>query len=656
MKPNVARPPLVVTGMHRSGTSFVASLLNGLGISMGDRVQPADGHNKAGYAEDSEFRDLQCEMLLAATPANDGGHPDWGWTEQERLDRSVFERFKVRATDLISSRVARGGPWGWKNPRTTVQLEFWDRLLPQPRYLFLYRLPWEVSDSMQRLGADVFLRHPTYGYRIWNYYNRQILDFLHHIGDRGVLVSANAVFEEPERMDTLLRERFGLIVPDGFVRSQIRTPLFRHSALGAALATILQEVRPQTMKLLRDLDAAAALPAQATWVPAAQTASSPAQPQVSVVVPCFNHGEFLIEAVASVEESAGHHPVEIVIVNDGSTEAHTLDVLAGLSRLGYRVLDRENGGLPSARNFGAAATTGRYIVPLDADNRLRPGFISAAIGALDADPAAGVFYSDRFDFGLRNAAVRVPEFDLALLLRGNYIDACAVVRREVWDQVAGWDTNLSNWQDWDLWIGAAERGWRFVHWPEMGFDYRVRPDSMVSACLREEVGVHLQSYIVRKHAATYAKHLPDLLRAAQDAERAAQNAERTVQNAERATRNAERVAEEANRIAEDAQAAHLAVAGQLDLAKETIRDLGRNVVELHTALTMSHQELLDCREKQDALDLSCAAARQETARLYEELDRWRLRVQTIEGTTAWRLRAKVLRLRGWLSPKVKRPG
>lgn len=62
--------------------------------------------------------------------------------------------------------------------------------------MLVYRKPWLVADSIQRLGADVFLRHPTWGYRIWQYYNTRLLDFYLRHRDRCLLIATDALPEK----------------------------------------------------------------------------------------------------------------------------------------------------------------------------------------------------------------------------------------------------------------------------------------------------------------------------------------------------------------------------------------------------------------------------------------------------------------------------
>jgi GT2 family glycosyltransferase len=632
----LAASPLIVAGMHCSATSLAASLLAGLGVNMGDHLLAADAHNPAGYFEDVGFLELQSRMMLAAAPADDGGHPDWGWTEHERLDPAAFEAFRDAARDLTGERAAAARPWGWKNPRTSVSLDFWDSLLPEARYLFVYRFPWEVADSMQRLGAEVFLRHPEYAYRIWSFYNRHLLTFAERAAGRCLLVSANALFAGPDLLDRLLRERFDLPVADGFTRSRIRPGLFRAWSGQDPLVHLLDAVRPECLELLRRLDQRADLGASGLWGPTPRAAwalggSSPA-PKLSVVIPCYNHGELLLEAVASAERAAAEEPLELVVVNDGSDEPWTLQVLAALRRLGYRIVDQENRGLAAARNAGIASAHGDYLLPLDADNRLRPGFPQAAARVLDAEPEVGVVYGARYELGLRSGVVEVPELDLDGLLRANYIDACAVLRREVWEQCGGYDSAMAQgWEDWDLWIGAAERGWRFHRLPGVTFDYRVRPSSMTTALLRAEVGEPLRIYMFDKHHDLYRRRLPALLTAQHEVAQAqaalaevAADRDRLRILAESLTAERDRLRAEGERLA--------AERGRLRAEGERLAAEGE---ALRAELAAERQRMGGERNRLEA----------ERDRLYAELESWRRRVAFMEGTRSWKLRNLSLRLR-----------
>ncbi len=519
--------------MHRSGTSLAASLVAAGGIHMGDRLLAADANNPHGYHEDLDFVTLNREMLLATTPADDAGHPDWGWTEHERRGTGL-QAFVPRARELVAARDATGNRWGFKDPRSTLLLDFWDGVLGEPLHLLVYRLPWAVADSMQRLGAEVFLAHPGYGLRIWAYYNRRLLAFHARHRDRSVLVCVDAFIDAPERLAALLAQRLGVDVPAPRLRELVDTGALRRPAAGDPLAALVAAAHPDVDALLRELDAVADLPAGHLWDTSPRASSPRAATRVSVVIPCFNQGETLLEAVASAQRDV-EAPVELVVVDDGSDEPATLAVLDALRGSGITVHAQANAGVAAARNAGVARTQAAAILPLDADNRLSPRFVDQALAVLDARPEVGVVYGDRREFGLRDGVVDVPPFDLSRLLAYNVIDACAVVRRSAWEAVGGYDTTapVAGWEDWDLWLAVAEAGWSFHHLPVPGFEYRVRPGSMLSGTLADDARRQLYRHVLGRHEALYRTHLPDVLVHGQRAAEELSAAARALEDAHR---------------------------------------------------------------------------------------------------------------------------
>jgi glycosyltransferase involved in cell wall biosynthesis len=203
---------------------------------------------------------------------------------------------------------------------------------------------------------------------------------------------------------------------------------------------------------------------------------------VSIVVPCFNHGDYLGEAVASAQACRTPR-CEVIVVDDGSDDDRTRAALDEVRAAGVRVLEQPNRGPGAARNAGIEAARGRYLLPLDADNRLRPEYPAIGAELLDRDPTLGVVYADSELFGDRRGRRRPGPFDATKLLRGNYIDVCAVFRREVWEDTGGYLTGARThsraplWEDWDLWLGAVERGWGFRYVPDVLYDYRIRADA-----------------------------------------------------------------------------------------------------------------------------------------------------------------------------------
>jgi glycosyltransferase involved in cell wall biosynthesis len=198
-----------------------------------------------------------------------------------------------------------------------------------------------------------------------------------------------------------------------------------------------------------------------------------AGPLVSVVIPCFNYGRFVREALESVRAQT-IAPVETIIVDDGSTDPETIAVLDGLDwRPHEQLLRQANAGLPSARNAGIALATGRYICCLDADDRLDPRYLEMAISALELNPSAGFAYSNVRLFGDESHLWRTKPFDLIEARRNNQVAVSAVFRRNDWALVGGYSPSMQGgYEDWAFWLALAAIGRRGVCLREPLFFHR----------------------------------------------------------------------------------------------------------------------------------------------------------------------------------------
>ena len=200
---------------------------------------------------------------------------------------------------------------------------------------------------------------------------------------------------------------------------------------------------------------------------------------VSVVIPCYNQGEFLPEAVDSVR-SQTHKNLEIIIVNDGSDDDKTSEICNSFEGTGVRVLTTSNQGLAAARNNGIALASGTYILPLDADDTIAPEYISKAVEVLDRDHDVGIVYCKAKLFGAVEGEWQLPDYSLAEILKDNVIFCSALFRREDWETAGGYDPGMVyGWEDYDFWLSLIERGKKVHQLQEHFFFYRVSPDSMV---------------------------------------------------------------------------------------------------------------------------------------------------------------------------------
>jgi glycosyltransferase involved in cell wall biosynthesis len=227
---------------------------------------------------------------------------------------------------------------------------------------------------------------------------------------------------------------------------------------------------------------------------------------ISVVVPCYNHGAYIEDTIESLELNVGNTAYELIIVNDGSTDCYTLQVLGNLQDRGYNVINQSNQGLAAARNNGIALAKGKYIIPLDSDNKLHENYLTKAITILEEDDSIDVVYGNPMFFGtgdgLREVGLkRVGEFKLSRILDCNYIDACAVYRKSMWEKVGGYDGKMPamGHEDWEMWIHAFLLGSKFQYIDELCFYYRVVENSML-VTNGEVKHKKNQDYIFKKHS------------------------------------------------------------------------------------------------------------------------------------------------------------
>jgi glycosyltransferase involved in cell wall biosynthesis len=217
-------------------------------------------------------------------------------------------------------------------------------------------------------------------------------------------------------------------------------------------------------------------------------ASTPGRGTIAVIVPCYNDGATLREAVDSARS---HERVdELVVVDDGSTDPATLAEFDALQAEGVRVVHRANGGLGLARMSGVEATRAAYVFPLDADDRLLPGALTALGDALDADPGLALAWGDYRLFGSRSFVQRTAErLDAWQVSYQNDLPASALVRREALLEAGGWELR-GGYEDWDLWMALAERGERGRRVPIVVYEYRQHGPRM----LTDSAGRHADIY------------------------------------------------------------------------------------------------------------------------------------------------------------------
>ncbi len=204
---------------------------------------------------------------------------------------------------------------------------------------------------------------------------------------------------------------------------------------------------------------------------------------VTVIIPLHNYADYVIEALESV--AAQTVPlIDLVVVDDASTDDSLAMVLgwcdakkARFNRL-LVVRHTQNVGLAGARNSGFALSETPFVLPLDADNRLRPACCARLLETLAASKAAFAYPAIRH-FGDQTDVIGEEPFSALRLLQGNFIDAMALVAKWAWAGAGGYASIRYGWEDFDFWARLVEMGQFGLSVPEVLAEYRVHRASML---------------------------------------------------------------------------------------------------------------------------------------------------------------------------------
>ena len=206
---------------------------------------------------------------------------------------------------------------------------------------------------------------------------------------------------------------------------------------------------------------------------------------VAIIIPCYNHGEYVGEAVSSA--LAQTLPASEIIVIDDASDEETRKACEALASDRVRVLRNEtNLGLAASRNKAIHEARSEAILPLDADDQLHSDFLQRTIPILESSPEIGWVYTDCHLFGAREEALEFPDYDLTLLLAHDVCLAPSLFRKKDWERVGGYDESFKIGQeDWDFWVSLAETGLRGAHVRFCLYEYRQHSASMRSRSHRD---------------------------------------------------------------------------------------------------------------------------------------------------------------------------
>ncbi len=221
--------------------------------------------------------------------------------------------------------------------------------------------------------------------------------------------------------------------------------------------------------------------------------------RVSVVIPCYNSGATIGQTVASVQAQTWSQ-VEIVVVDDGSTDLATITTLDSL--VGIQLVRQKNAGLPAARNAGFAAASGDFFLPLDADDWLEPDAIEKLLSGLNSDLGAAFAYS-HLQLEGEASGVLAKSYNFFEQLFLNQMPYCLLLPRRVVEAVGGYDETMrKGYEDWEFNIRLGVQGYFGHVVPHPLLHYRVSSSGMLISQSNRLHG-ELWGYIQQKYGGLY---------------------------------------------------------------------------------------------------------------------------------------------------------
>ena len=196
--------------------------------------------------------------------------------------------------------------------------------------------------------------------------------------------------------------------------------------------------------------------------------------KVSVIMPCYNDGAYIQEAIESVLNQT-YSNIEIVIIDDGSDDEATKKILQQINNPKIKILHSHRLRPAGARNYGIKEATGKYILPVDSDDKIEPTYVEKAVRILEDNSKIGVVYCYANLFGEQKGRWILPDYDFKTMLLDNIVFVTAMFYKADWEKVGGFNTNMkAGMEDYDFWLSLLEIGREIYQIPEVLFHYRIK--------------------------------------------------------------------------------------------------------------------------------------------------------------------------------------
>lgn len=233
-------------------------------------------------------------------------------------------------------------------------------------------------------------------------------------------------------------------------------------------------------------------------------------PLVSVITPCYNQAQYLPEALDSLLKQT-YPNWECVIVNDGSKDNTEEVAMAYCEKDGrFHYYSKENSGVCDTRNFAVAHSKGKYLLPLDADDKIGVSYLEKAVDAFEnGSEKLRIVYGQGEYFGALSGPIDNKPYRFETMLVENTFFNSVVFRREDFDRVGGYHEYMHDGlEDWEILLSILDEEAEVVQLPDVCYYYRILPTSRQRS-VNDEMHKALLLRAYEHHKETYDRHFPD---------------------------------------------------------------------------------------------------------------------------------------------------
>ena len=239
---------------------------------------------------------------------------------------------------------------------------------------------------------------------------------------------------------------------------------------------------------------------------------------ISVIMPCYNDGAYIQEAIESIKIQT-YKDWELIIIDDGSDDTNTVNIINRIEDERITILHTNHLRPAGARNYGIEHAKGKYILPVDSDDKIDPSYMQKAVEIIESEEAIGVVYCYADLFGDRSGRWELPDYSFEKMLLDNVVFVTALFYKEDWDKVGGFNTQLiAGMEDYDFWLGILGLGRKIYQIPEVLFHYRIKPVSRTTGFQSDYVQMQ-QTYrqIYNNHKEFYSEYQDEYAMVLRDA-------------------------------------------------------------------------------------------------------------------------------------------